>query len=78
MKEDKRFPTKKAIISTIIIMMVSLLILTVLYTIAKYVSDVKYSWIYLLVWIVLTISTLATYWIRTIVIYKKEKNNNEK
>lgn len=78
MKEDKKFPTKKAIISTVIILMVSLLVLTVLYTIAKYVSDVKYSWIYLLVWIVLTVSTLATYWIRTIVIYKKEKKKNEK
>ena len=75
------FPWKKAIRSTIIILLVALLALALLETIALHVEKGAHQWIFLLVWGIIFGVLLVGYWIKLVygVIYKpkmKEKQNH--
>ncbi len=68
-----RFPIKKALISSVIIIMVSLIVLTLLYAIVNNVTDQKYIWIIFPVWGGALVLGLAAYWICQLKKYHEKK-----
>jgi uncharacterized membrane protein len=73
MKNDTRFPLKKAIVSSIIILLVSLMVLALLYTIVNNSADGKYLWVVFVVWGGSTLIGLIAYWIYQIRKYHEKK-----
>ncbi len=73
MKENKKFPWKKAFVSSVIILMVSLLILTLLYTIVNNTADKKNLWIIFPIWSGALLLGLLSYWIYQIKKYYEKK-----
>ncbi len=73
MKENKKFPWKKAFVSSVIILMVSLLILTLLYTIVNNTADKKNLWIIFPIWGGALLLGLLSYWIYQIKKYYEKK-----
>ena len=73
MKNKEKFPFRKAFVSSVIILMVSLLLLTLLYTIVNNVTDQKYIWIIFPVWGGMLVLGLAAYWIYQLKKYHDKK-----
>ncbi len=73
MKENKKFPWKKAFVSSVIILMVSLLILALLYTIVNNTANKKNLWIILPIWGGALLLGLLSYWIYQIKKYYEKK-----
>lgn len=73
MKENKKFPWKKAFVSSVIILMVSLLVLTLLYTIVNNTSNKKNLWIIFPIWGGALLLGLLSYWIYQIKKYHEKK-----
>ncbi len=73
MKENKKFPWKKAFVSSVIILMVSLLILTLLYTIVNNTANKKNLWIIFPIWGGALLLGLLSYWIYQIKKYYEKK-----
>lgn len=63
MKENKKFPWKKAFVSSTIILMVFLLVLALLYTIVNNTANKKNIWIIFPIWGGALFLGLLSYWI---------------
>lgn len=77
MKNDNRFPLKKTIIATIIILLCALMVLSLL-AVLKDNDNPKASTIFVIVWACCFSLLLIGYWIYQIIKFKKKKEKCEK
>lgn len=72
-----KFPFKKCIIASIVILLCYLMVLVLLYSII-YANDLpKYAFIIFICWISLTIASILAYWIYQLIKYKKIRKDEK-
>lgn len=72
-----RFPIKRCLVASLVILLVALIVLTLLYGIisAEKISDK--SWIFFLVWGIVFGLMLIVYWLRQIFLYVKIRKDEK-
>ena len=73
-----RFPLKRCLIASLVILLCAAMVLGLLYAVIKNEQITDKSWIFVLVWGIIFLTRLIVYWVRQILLFIHTRHDENK